>query len=84
MDVSHDGGSCVEGQKGGRNSERSMALRGEGAVPDLGGLERDDHVGGGSEHGEVSGDGGGEGNLHPLVGCGVGEGGGEHLADRDI
>mmetsp|Transcript_21195 Transcript_21195/g.58987 ORF Transcript_21195/g.58987 Transcript_21195/m.58987 type:complete len:261 (+) Transcript_21195:616-1398(+) len=61
-----------------------MALRCEGTVSDLGGLEGDDHVGSRSEHGQVSSDGGGEGHLQPVVWSGVWEGGGEHLADRDV
>ena len=52
-----DGGSSVEAQDGGGDAEGRVALGGEGAVSDLGGLERDDHVRGGAKHGKVSGDG---------------------------
>ena len=61
-----------------------MALGGEGPVPDLGGLEGNDHVGRRTEHGKVAGDGGGERHLHPVVRGGVGEGGGEHLYNGDV
>ena len=74
----------VQRNYGRRDAEGGVALAREGAVPDLGGLEGDDHVGGGTEHGQVAGDGGREGNLHPVVGRCEGEGGGEHLDHGDV
>ena len=61
-----------------------MALGGEGTVSNLGGLEGNNHVGGRSKHGQVTGNGGREGHLHPVVGSGIWEGGGKHLYHRDV
>ncbi|EJK73634.1 hypothetical protein THAOC_04728 [Thalassiosira oceanica] len=77
-------GTGVQAQDRARNAERRVALAGEGPVSDLGGLEGDDHVRRGSEHGEVAGDCGAEADLHPVVGRGVGEGGREHLDDGHV
>ena len=67
-----------------RDAERRVPLGREGPVADLGVLEGHDHVGGGPQHGEVAGDGGGERHLHPVVRRGVRERGGEHLDDGDV
>jgi hypothetical protein len=84
MDHGQQEGSSVQTQKSGGDSERSVTFRSEGTVSDLGGLEGDNHVGGRSKHGQVSGDGGRERHLEPVVGAGVREGGSKHLAHRNV
>lgn len=77
-------GSSVQREDCRWNSKWCMALRGEGTVSNLGGLEGDNHVGGRSEHGQVSSNGGGEGDLHPVVWSSIREGGCEHLHYRNV
>mmetsp|Transcript_53643 Transcript_53643/g.130691 ORF Transcript_53643/g.130691 Transcript_53643/m.130691 type:complete len:211 (+) Transcript_53643:395-1027(+) len=61
-----------------------MSFRCERTVTDLGGLEGNNHVGGRTQHCQVSSDGCGERHLQPVVGAGVWESSGKHLYDGDV
>mmetsp|Transcript_18338 Transcript_18338/g.25439 ORF Transcript_18338/g.25439 Transcript_18338/m.25439 type:complete len:259 (-) Transcript_18338:1060-1836(-) len=61
-----------------------MTFRCEGTVTNLGGLEGNNHVGSGSKHCQVTCNSGRERYLEPIIWSSIWEGGGKHLADRNV
>ena len=84
MDHGEEEGTSIQTGQTTGDTKGSMTLTGEGSVTNLGGLESDNHVGSRTQHGKVTGNGGRERNLHPIVRSGIGEGSGKHLHNGNV